>query len=218
MRAHAREIAEGHLEKGDDYGWFEALYAEAAGDAEHIPWGDLVPNRFLVEWEEGSPLSGEGKNAMVVACGLGDDADFLADRGFTVTAFDVSETAIEWAKKLYPSEKIEFEQADLFDLPAEWTGDFDLVLDVYTVQALPPHLREKAIKSICGLVKSGGELIAVTRLRDEGEILEGPPWPLSDSDVRSIEAFGFYLKDRKEFAGDEDIPQTRAVFRWKKSG
>src|SRR5687767_14357986 len=102
-RARAREIAAEFALRGDTVGWFDALYKESNGDTELIPWADLVPNRFFREWAEKARLKGEGQTALVVGCGLGDDAKYLYDLGFKVTAFDISPTASEWAKKLYPN-------------------------------------------------------------------------------------------------------------------
>ncbi len=45
-RAIARELAGQHLAEGDPLGWFETLYAAAAGDSSVIPWADLTPNRI----------------------------------------------------------------------------------------------------------------------------------------------------------------------------
>ncbi len=101
VRENARAIAAKFAEQGDRLGWFEALYKEAAGNNEHIPWADLEPNRFFKAWAEKSGLKGDGSKALVVGCGLGDDAAYLKDRGFEVSAFDISPTAIEWAKRLY---------------------------------------------------------------------------------------------------------------------
>src|SRR5690606_13124309 len=88
-RERAREIAAGYAERGDAVGWFDELYREAAGDIDRIPWADLEPNKFLVRWAEKYGLEGNGRRAMVVGCGLGDDARFLYERGFDVTAFEI---------------------------------------------------------------------------------------------------------------------------------
>lgn len=213
VRAHAREIAQAHREEGDDYGWFESLYAEAAGDNEHIPWADLVPNKFLVEWEGRSPLRGQGKKALVVGCGLGDDAGFLAERGYEVVAFDVSETAIEWAKRLYPSDSISFLVSDLFDPPLEWKAAFDLVLEIYTIQALPLGLRKKTIDAISRFTAPGGEIVVVSYSVDEKAETEGPPWPLTREHLGLFEENGFKLKEIEEFEGDEDPAVMRFVAR-----
>jgi 2-polyprenyl-3-methyl-5-hydroxy-6-metoxy-1,4-benzoquinol methylase len=97
-RERAREIAAEYAERGDSIGWFEALYKEAAGNTDVVPWADLEPNKFFKAWADKNGLIGNGKKALVVGCGLGDDAKYLHDVGFKVTAFDISPSAIEWAK------------------------------------------------------------------------------------------------------------------------
>ena len=106
-RNRARELAAHHLDRGDALGWFEALYAEAAGNSSHVPWADLRPNPNLVEWFEEKPIEGKDRPALVVGCGLGDDAEFLAQEGFRVTAFDVSPTAIDWCQKRFPGSSVD---------------------------------------------------------------------------------------------------------------
>ena len=59
-RENARRLAAEFAENGDAFGWFEALYKEAAGDNDHIPWADLEPNRFFREWAEKTGLKGDG--------------------------------------------------------------------------------------------------------------------------------------------------------------
>src|SRR5688500_1184612 len=78
-RARARELAAEFDERGDSFGWFEAFYQEASGNNEQIPWADLEPNKFFEQWAEDVGLKGNGRKALVVGCGLGDDAKYLAD-------------------------------------------------------------------------------------------------------------------------------------------
>ena len=147
-RARTREIAAEFAERGDMLGWFEALYKESKGDTELIPWADLEPNRFFRAWAEKSGLKGDGRTALVVGCGLGDDAKYLYDLGFKVKAFDISPTAIEWAKKLYSDTDIQFETADLFEPFRGWLGAFEFVLEIYTIQPLPIEMRPRVIDAI----------------------------------------------------------------------
>jgi 2-polyprenyl-3-methyl-5-hydroxy-6-metoxy-1,4-benzoquinol methylase len=211
-RARTREIAAEYMERGDAVGWFDALYKEAAGNTEQIPWADLKPNRFLVEWAESVNLQGNGRTVLVVGCGLGDDAKFLADRGFKVTAFDISETAIEWAKKLHAETGIEFHSADLFDAPAEWKNAFEFVLEVYTIQPLPMDMRPQVIDAIAGFVKVGGELVVVTRGREDDEETPELPWALSRRDLSRFEHNGLKQITFTEMPGDEEeVPMRRFV-------
>lgn len=213
-RARARMIAEEHYAQGDEYGWFEELYDSADGRIGDVPWADLAPNRFLVEWnEQFSEFDGESKKAVVVGCGLGDDAKYLRDLGYEVTAFDVSPSAIRWAEKLYGGEGIEFVTADLFDLPEEWIGAFDLVLEIYTVQALPLGLRERSVAAIRSLSAEHGEIIVVSRWRDEDVELEGPPWGFTRSELGLFEASGHRRISLEEFEDqDDDILRFVALY------
>lgn len=204
VRENATKLAREFIERGDPTGWFDALYAEAKGDNEHIPWADLVPNRFLARWAQDANLQGKGRNALVVGCGLGDDAKFLDDLGFRVTAFDVSPKAIEWARKIHAGTDIDFQTADLFDAPEEWRKAFDFVLEVYTIQALPPDLREKTIDAISSFVAENGELIVVTRGRDDDEEPEGLPWALSYKDLSRFEENGLKQVNLTEMINEED--------------
>ncbi|NNF00930.1 MAG: class I SAM-dependent methyltransferase [Pyrinomonadaceae bacterium] len=216
-KENAHKLAESFLEKGDAVGWFEALYSEASGDHEHVPWADLEPNRFLVEWAEGVGLNGNGRSALVVGCGLGDDAKYLYDLGFIVTAFDISKKAIEWAKKIHAKTDIEFAVVDLFDPPKEWDKAFQLVLEVYTIQALPLGLREKTIDAISSFVAENGEIVVVQRHRENNEEPEGLPWALSPKDLSRFEANGLKQVSRDEYFGDEEEPVKRFVVKYKPS-
>jgi 2-polyprenyl-3-methyl-5-hydroxy-6-metoxy-1,4-benzoquinol methylase len=102
VRERTKQLAEEFLNRGDVTGWFDALYAEAAGNHEKVPWADLEPNPYFVKFAEKTNLQGNGRKALVVGCGLGDDAKYLHDLGFSVTAFDISPAAIDWAKRLNP--------------------------------------------------------------------------------------------------------------------
>jgi SAM-dependent methyltransferase len=211
-RARARELAAGFAEKGDAFGWFDEFYKEAAGNNEQIPWADLEPNRFFKDWAERKGLKGNGRTALVVGCGLGDDAVYLDDLGFKVTAFDISPTAIEWARRLHKDRDIQFEVADLFEPYRGWLGAFEFVLEIYTIQPLPLEMRPQVIDAIASFVATGGELVVVTRGRDDDEEPEQLPWPLSPKDLSRFQENGLVETDLEEMFEDEDgIPVRRFV-------
>ncbi|MEO8572703.1 MAG: class I SAM-dependent methyltransferase [Pyrinomonadaceae bacterium] len=222
-RARARELAAEFADRGDSFGWFEAFYSEAAGDNEQIPWADLEPNRFFREWAEGVKLKGDGRTALVVGCGLGDDAKYLDDLGFKVNAFDISPTAIEWAKRLHADTDIQFEVADLFEPPSAWIASngaksgFDFVVEIYTIQPLPMEMREQVIDSIAAFVADEGELVIVTRGREDDEQPVELPWALSQKDLSRFETLGLKQQDFRTMDGDEDPPIPRFVAVYKKS-
>src|SRR5687768_18331759 len=103
-RAAARELANLYVQQGDPTGWFDMLYRRAEGQAAVIPWADLRPNPHLVEWLSAAALAPPppARRALVIRCGLGDDAERLASRGWSVVAFDISAAAIRWARERFP--------------------------------------------------------------------------------------------------------------------
>lgn len=216
-RERVEEISREFYARGDATGWFEALYAEAGGDPEKIPWADLEPNPHLVEWLEKQRPDGAGKKAVVVGCGLGDDAEELARYNFEVTAFDISPKAIEWALAIHPRTTVDYRVADLFDLADELKGKYDFVLEVYTMQALPLELREKAIKAIAKLVAPNGELLIVGRGADEGEMTENLPFPLWKSELDRFIELGLTEIEFEDFCDDKEPParRFRALYRRK---
>lgn len=210
-RERTKEIQKEFAEKGDALGWFDALYKEAEGDNEKIPWADLEPNKFLKQFAEETNLHGGNRTALVVGCGLGDDARFLRELGFNVTAFDISPTAIEWARKLHHDTDIKFFTADLFDTPKEWYQAFDFVLEIYTIQPLPLEMRSKVIDAISNFVKfPGGKLLVVTRGREDDEIPQELPWALSRKDLSRFEANNFkqtYFAEKYSDDETDEIPR-----------
>ncbi len=164
-------------------GWFEPLYAAAARGEMSVPWDRHAPHQVLTEWVQQRHLVSEGKRAVVVGCGHGDDAALVASAGYRTTAFDISASAIQAARERYPEGRIEFVTADLFALPEAWIEAFDLLVESQTVQALPPSLRGEVIAHVVNLVAPGGTLFVQAVAAHEGETQEGPPWPLTRADI-----------------------------------
>lgn len=216
-RERTKEIQAEYAEKGDALGWFDALYKEAAGDNEKIPWADLEPNKFLRRYVKETNLQGNGRNALVIGCGLGDDAMFLHDLGFKVTAFDISQTAIDWARKLHSDTDIKFFAADLFDPPKEWYQAFEYVLEVYTIQPLPLEIRPQAIDAIANFVEMRGKMLIVTRGRENDEVPPELPWALSKEDLSRFEENHLTQTDFREMIGDEEPPIRRFVVEYVRS-
>lgn len=208
-RDRIQELQRESYAKNDAVGWFDALYAEAAGDTSRIPWADLKPNRNFMAWLAENPLNGAGKKAVVVGCGLGDDAEELVKRGFSVTAFDVSPTAINWAKKISPNSKVAYLVQDLFDLLKDWHEAFDFVLEIYTIQALPVEIRAEVIEKISSLLKTGGKLLVICRGRDEEEPLQTLPFPLSAKELETFEKTGLTQISLEDFIDEEAEPKRR---------
>jgi len=170
--------------------FFEAMYQGAAGGQLTLPWHRPVPHPLLVDCVEKRGVSGDGRRAVVVGCGMGVDAEYVAGFGFDTVAFDVSETAVSLAKREHPDSAVAYTTADLLDLPEEWLGAFDLVVEIYTVQALPDPPRADAIAAVGRLVAAGGTLFAVAFVGDEYKNGGIPPWPLTRKEVDAFAVGG----------------------------
>ncbi|WP_280305867.1 class I SAM-dependent methyltransferase [Nocardia neocaledoniensis] len=178
-----RRLAAEALAANDPTGWFEPLYAEAAAGSAPVPWDRPDPNPLLVDWFAGHPTS-QGTRALVIGCGFGTDAEFVAARGSRTTAFDISPTAIRGARARHPESPVAYQVADLLNPPATWTAAFDLVIESITVQSLPPAVREPATAALRTFLAPGATLLVIADIA--GAPLPGPPWPLTPEDIDAI--------------------------------
>jgi SAM-dependent methyltransferase len=162
---------------------FEAMYAGAEAGGAKPPWDYGAPRPQLVEWAEAQNLAGGSREALVVGCGYGADAEFLASLGFRVTGFDFAPTAIAGARRRYPASRVSYLIADVLDLPRGWQGRFELVIESLTVQSMPPEQHSVAARSIAALVAQGGTLLVLATTREEHSEVKGPPWPLTRAEL-----------------------------------
>lgn len=216
-RERGRRLARESLARGDATGWFETLYATAHGDPHAIQWADMTANPNLVAWMKRTGLRGDGKRALVVGCGLGDDAEALARAGFDVVAFDVSPTAIEWCRGRFPGSPVRYVAADLFASPEEWQGAFDFVLESYTLQVLPPELRLRAVERIAGYAAPGGTVLVICRGRDPGDDAGRMPWPLTRAEVDTFRRYGLQDVRFEDYIEHEEAPTRRFRAEYRKA-
>lgn len=213
---HARRLAGEALVAGEPTGWFEPLYAAAEAGQAVVPWDRGIPHQLLVAWAGATGLDGSGRRALVVGCGLGEDAEFVATFGFDTVAFDVSESAIRAARRRFPDSPVSYVTADLLDPPPSWRYAFDLVVESMTLQALPDPPRRHAIPKVGQLVAPGGALLVIARARDQGcEPDDGPPWSLTRAEIEALTVSGLRPVLIEELRDDGPPPthRWRAEFR-----
>jgi 2-polyprenyl-3-methyl-5-hydroxy-6-metoxy-1,4-benzoquinol methylase len=189
--------AAGRVVRSEATGWFEPLYAGAAGDPGAVPWAAMAPHPHVVGWLDQPGLDVTDVDAVVVGAGLGDDAAELARRGCRVTAFDVAPSAVAWARDRFAHTSfrhpITWEVADLLDLPDHFLAAFGLVVEVRTVQSLPGSLRDEAMLGVASLVGPGGWLLASTLLATSDATAtgwQGPPWAQAPAELAAYRAGG----------------------------
>ena len=208
--ADVRRLSGEAARDGDPTSWFERLYADAAQGHAIVPWDRRAPHPLLVDWVERQPAT--SGLTLVVGSGLGDDAAFLAAHGYRVIAFDISRSAIESARRRFPTSPVDFRIADLLNPPAEWRQHFDLVVETYTTQSLPVRLRPTVVLHVGRFVAPGGKLVVLAVARDVDEAVDGPPWPLSRADIESFAVEGLEVLSMDEIRDPPGTHHWRAVF------
>jgi SAM-dependent methyltransferase len=211
-RAFAQQLAADSIANGDATGWFETLYSAANAGATTVPWANLAPNPRVVSALAGL-AAGRGR-AIVVGCGLGDDAEHVGSLGFTTVAFDVSPTAVARARRRFPGSGVQYVTADLLDLPPSWAGSFDLVVEVFTIQVLTGTARRTAFARIAELVAPGGRLLVIAGARDEHDDPGAMPWPLTQAELESFVHYGLVKESIVDFIDNEDRGPVRRWRAW----
>jgi SAM-dependent methyltransferase len=207
-RRVARRLAHEAVADGEPLRWFEQLYAAADADEAAGPWADLVVNPQLASWSLFDPAT--MRRALVVGCGYGDDAEWLASRGCDVTAFDVSGSAIRACRERFPGSAVGYEVADILAPPARWTTEpFDLVVEISTVQVFAPGSAERAAVVRALAPVTGGTLLVIARARDAGGDEGSMPWPLSADELEPLRDLGLREVAFDDLVDDEDPPVRR---------
>lgn len=138
-------------------GWWDDFYADRSRP---VPFFVDKPDENLVEWLDRG-LIAPGGRALDLGCGPGRNARYLASRGFTVDAVDLSPAAIAWAQdRTRGSEAtVRFHRGDAFTLAGTaLRGPYDLVHDSGCFHHLPPHRRISYLALLDDVLAPGGHL------------------------------------------------------------
>jgi SAM-dependent methyltransferase len=148
---HEHEHGEQHFGVPAQAAEWDARYRERDGTM----WSGRPNGRLVAEVVALTP-----GRALDVGCGEGADAIWLARRGWTVTAIDISEVAICRAREAsHPAgASVEWICGDTLQTPFP-DRSFDLVSMQYP--ALPKAAGEAAVRRLLDTVRRGGLLLAV---------------------------------------------------------
>jgi hypothetical protein len=167
--------------------WFDENEVEAENFWTHIyqteePRWDLgQPAPGLTEYypKLKLPIS----RVIVIGGGSGHDAAFFAQHGHHVTLVDISSAAIARAQKQYGHyDNLHFLQADVFDLPKDLFGNFDLVFEHTCYCAINPQLRNELIKIWSSLLHESGQIFGVFFIMEKRK---GPPFGGSEWELKN---------------------------------
>ena len=142
---------------------FDALYqgksvtlADGGQQLDTIPWRLDGPQPLVVELADAGEFTGP---ILESGCGLGDNALFLAERGYEITAFDAAPTAIEQdkAKAAARGLKVDFTVADATKLDGI-EGGFNSVLDSAMMHCLTDEQRRDYLAALHVVCNPGAAL------------------------------------------------------------
>jgi SAM-dependent methyltransferase len=185
---------------------WEQRYAES-----NRVWSGRVNVRLA---EVVSPL--EPGHALDLGCGEGADACWLAERGWTVVAVDISDTALQRAAAAAQAKglgnRIEFVQHDLSDGFPD--GTFDLISAQF-LHSMIPFDRPRLLRRAVAAVRPGGLLVIVDHAGP-------PPWaskldhhhdfPSAEEVIGSLELDGDWERVRVDAVDREATgPEGQAV-------
>lgn len=124
--------------------------------------GFLAGNTSLKEIELNLLGDIRGKKVLHLQCHFGQDTLSLARMGAEVTGADLSDRAIEYARELTERTGLqaEFVCCDIYDLPQNLEGQFDIVFTSYGTIGWLPDL-EKWARVVSHFLKPGGKFVFV---------------------------------------------------------
>lgn len=195
------------MENQREFPNWEQLYQEQK--VESMPWfhSQLDPNldRALTQ------LNLQDGSCLDLGTGPGTQAMALAERGFQVTATDLSETAIAKASQ-HAREKgltVNWIQDDI--LNSNLKQAFDFILDRGCFHVLPPECRQDYVRVVAGLIKPEGYLFlktfSIKETRPQG------PYRFDSKAIEDIFQSHFHLDSSEEtvYQGTLD-PLPQALF------
>jgi SAM-dependent methyltransferase len=146
-------------------------------------WASYFDEQYLLEFE---PLFQEQINRAEVArliellelpsgsqildcpCGQGRHAHLLAEAGYNVTGLDYSAPLLRIAKARGTGKLLRYRRGDMRALPAEWSGRFDAVLNLFTSFGFfdDPADDARVIGEFARVLAPGGRLVWYGGSRD----------------------------------------------------
>ena len=205
-----------YQDRDDPTGWFDSIYTDAQGDHKAVFWADLEPNPYLLKWLKNCSFKHEGCKAIVIGCGVGDDAEALSETGYEVIAFDISPEAIRLCKKRYPDTTVNYLVADLFDYPPQWAEIFELVYECNTIQVLPGKYRLQARDAMVSLLAPQGSLLVSCRSRLKGEQEDDIPLPLDKDEIDCFMRCGLSEESFEAYDDTQEPPVPHFFASYKK--
>ena len=148
-----------------------------------LPQVSKTPGRTLV------PLCGKSVDlAWLLAQGhqvVGADISEIAARAFASEQGIAMTRANEPPFTVFRAESITYYVGDFFNIKPDRIGRFDLIYDRAALIALPRDKRPEYAQLLKSLLVSGGQILLIS-LEYDPKKMEGPPFAVTESEVRSL--------------------------------
>lgn len=132
-----------------------------------------------------------GSRVLDVPCGQGRHSHLLAEAGFLVDGLDYSTTLLARAKKRGTGPLLRYHRGDMRQLPADWTGRFDAVLNLFTSFGFfaDPADDQRVVDEFARVLAPGGTLVWHGGNRDGvmARFLDRDWWQTSDGTLHAQE-------------------------------
>jgi 2-polyprenyl-3-methyl-5-hydroxy-6-metoxy-1,4-benzoquinol methylase len=151
-----------------------------------IAWHSETPSPLLSLALESGWMK-PGQRVLEVGCGLGTNAEWLASRGFDVTAIDLSAAAVRLATRRLGAVGLRGKlfQADFLQGLDE--PPFDAVVDRATLHSFPEgDLRRRFAANLGAYVKLGGSALLIEMRPNPNARRNLPPFALDQADMREL--------------------------------
>lgn len=164
---------------------------ESRYDTEEYYWG-VKPSEMCFEVMKLIPPT-KPLRVLDIGCGEGKDAVFFAKNGYKVSAFDITQSGIDKARRLAEKHRVNvnFFKADVSDFRLE--SEFDVIFCSGVLHYIPNELREEIFENYRKYTAEGG--LNAMNVFVKKPFIPAPP----DKDSRNFkwlsgELFGYYDK------------------------
>jgi 2-polyprenyl-3-methyl-5-hydroxy-6-metoxy-1,4-benzoquinol methylase len=186
---------------------WEQLYRDK--NVESMPW--FNPNLDPDLEQALATLNLQAGTALDLGTGPGTQAIALAERDFTVTATDISATAVEKAQDIAKAKglNISWRQDDILNSTLD--QKFDFVLDRGCFHVLPPERRQDYVRVVDGLIKPEGYLLI--KCFSHLELRESGPYRFTPEEIEEVFSRRFNVKSIEQTVYHGTLePLPRALF------
>lgn len=190
-----------------------------------VSQSEFWENRYLTAdalWDLGEPtpplvsffakaIAPTTGKIIVLGCGQGQDAVFLAQQGLEVTAVDFAPSAIQATQDLAQAKQVSLTivEQDIFSLKADYKNQFNYLFEHTCFCAIAPENRQKYVELAATLLKPNGVLYGIFFTHNR---TGGPPWKTTTEEIQNL--FSPYFDIESLDLITNSIPVRQGLEHW----